>query len=397
MSTLVPVTLTMTELPGAEETETYLAAVASADTDAVKVRTVGAVSIDETFTRISEEDLAKGEGIGLAVALVILVIVFGALVAVGIPLSLALMSIAISVGISSVIATQFDLSFFVINMISMIGLAVGIDYALFVVERYREERRHGRPKLEAIEVTGGTASKAVLFSGLTVVFALLGLFMIPTTIFRSLGLGAVIVVVVAVSAMLTLVPAMLSLLGDKIDWPRRRNYDDPAVIAAQRERDKEAVHGGFWGTITRVVMARPVISIVLAGGLLVALSIPYFDLNTGFNGASTLPPSNVRDGYDVLARDFEAGRLSPIQIVIDGEQGSVEAGITRLEELMAANPVLAAFEPVEWSPNGDLAVIDVNLTTEADSPLARQSITDLRESLVPQAFTGVACLGLRLR
>jgi RND superfamily putative drug exporter len=182
---------------------------------------------------------------------------------------------------------------------------------------------------------------------------------------------------------------MLSLLGDKIDWPRKRNYDDPAAIARQRERDAEAVHGGFWGNITRIVMARPLISLALAAGTLVALSIPYFDLNTGFNGASTLPPSGVREGYDILARDFQAGRLSPIQIVIDGQQGSVEDGIARLEQAMAADAVLSNFEPVQWSANGDLAVIDVNLTTEADSPAARAAISDLRENLVPSAFEGV--------
>ncbi|MDQ2683662.1 MAG: MMPL family transporter, partial [Chloroflexota bacterium] len=389
-STLIPVTLTSSEFPDAEVTERYLEAVAAADSDAVRVRTVGSVSIDEAFTRISEEDLAKGEGIGIGVALIILIVVFGALVAVGVPLILALISIAIATGIASVVSTQFDVSFFVINMISMIGLAVGIDYALFIVERYREERRHGRPKLEAIEVAGGTASKAVLFSGLTVVFALLGLFMIPTTIFRSLGMGAVIVVVIAVSAMLTLIPAMLSLLGDKIDWPRKRNYDDPAAIARQRERDAEAIHGGFWGTITRAVMARPVISLVAAAGVLILLAVPYLDLNTGFNGASTLPPSSVRDGYDILARDFQAGRLSPLQIVVDGDRAVTETGVTQLVALLDADPALTNTEPPVWSDGGNLAVIDINLTTESDSPEARQAIERLRDTVVPQAFTGVA-------
>jgi len=157
--------------------------------------------------------------------LIILVVVFGALVAAGVPIVLALFSIAVAFGLTALIGRFWDLSFFITNMITMIGLAVGIDYALFIVERYREERRRGRPKLEAIEMAGGTASKAVLFSGMTVVFALLGLFLIPTSIFRSLGLGAILVVIVAVAAMLTLIPALLALLGDRIDWPRRRRYD----------------------------------------------------------------------------------------------------------------------------------------------------------------------------
>jgi RND superfamily putative drug exporter len=387
-ATLIPVTLATSELPETADGERYLDAVHSATTDSVRVLTVGAISIDEAFTTISEEDLRKGEGIGIGFALIVLLVVFGALVAIGVPLVLALMSIAIATGVASVIAATTDISFFVTNMISMIGLAVGIDYALFIVERYREERRHGRPKLDAIEVAGGTASKAVFFSGLTVVFALLGLFMIPTTIFRSLGLGAVLVVVVAVLAMLTLIPAMLSLLGDKIDWPRKRNYDDPEAIARQRERDREAIHSGFWGSITRVVMNRPVVALVLAGGLLVALAVPYFDLNTGFNGAGTLPKSDVRDGYDILARDFQAGRLSPIQVVVDGNQGEAGTGISNLLQLLAANPDLANYEPPVWSENGDLAKIEINLNGDSDSPLARSSVELLRDTLVPQAFEG---------
>jgi RND superfamily putative drug exporter len=212
-ATLIPVTLATSELPNKEDGERYLDAVRADATADVRVLSVGAISIDETFTRISEEDLFKGELIGVGFALLVLLVVFFALVAIGVPLILAIMSIAIATGIASVIAATTDISFFVTNMISMIGLAVGIDYALFIVERYREERRHGRPKLDAIEVAGSTASKAVFFSGLTVVFALLGLFMIPTTIFRSLGLGAVLVVIVAVLAMISMLPAMLSILG----------------------------------------------------------------------------------------------------------------------------------------------------------------------------------------
>src|SRR5690606_16976350 len=110
------------------------------------------------------------------------------------------------------------------NMITMIGLAVGIDYALFVIERYREERRRGRERMDAIMTTGGTASKAVAFSGGTVVLALIGMFILPITLFRALAAGAIIVVLLSVLATLTLVPALLGLLGDRIDWPRKRNY-----------------------------------------------------------------------------------------------------------------------------------------------------------------------------
>jgi putative drug exporter of the RND superfamily len=196
-----------------------------------------------------------------------------------------------------------------------------------------------------------------------------------------------------VAAMMTLIPAMLSLLGDKIDWPRKRNYDDPKHIAEQQQRDHETLHGGFWGTITRVVMTRPVISLALAAGLLVALAIPYFDLNTGFNGVSTLPKSDVREGYDVIAAKFQAGQTQPVKIVIDGKQGDIDTGIAKLQQALAADPNLASFEAPVWSPNGDLAVIDVNLTADADSEIARTAVTDLRDTIIPQAFEGLPATG----
>jgi RND superfamily putative drug exporter len=393
-ATLIPVTLASADLPDSSDvSKGYIDSIVGQSTADVEVRSVGAMSGDYTFTSISEEDLQKGEGIGIGFALIVLLIVFGALVAVGVPLALALLSISISTGIASVVASFSEISFFVVNMISMIGLAVGIDYALFIVERYREERRHGRPKLEAIDVAGSTASKAVLFSGLTVVFALFGLFMIPTTIFRSLGLGAVLVVVVAVAAMLTLIPAMLSLLGDRIDWPFKRHYDDPERIARQFQRDRETLHGGFWGSITRIVMARPVAALVLAGGLLVALALPYFDLNTGFNGVSTLPESDVREGYDVLASEFQAGRTQPIKIIIDGKQGEIDSGIAKLQSMLSGNPDLAAYEPVVWGPNGDVAVIDVSLNADSDSAVARTAVQDLRETIIPDALAGLPAEG----
>ena len=233
-SALIPVTTLFTDLPDGGEDKLFLDAITASSTADVEVLPVGAISLNETFSRISGEDLLKGEGVSIVAALIILVVVLGALVGAGLPLLLGIVAIVVASGLAALVARVTDMSFIVTQMISMIGLAVGIDYALFIVERYREERRHGRPKLAAIEVAGGTASKAVLFSGMTVVFALVGLFLLPTTLYRSLGIGAVLVVLVAVAATLTLIPALLALLGDTVDWPRKRTYDDPAQIARQK-------------------------------------------------------------------------------------------------------------------------------------------------------------------
>ncbi len=246
-STIMPITF-IGELSDADNhTDEYLNAIKGQGSDVVQVRTVGDLSINDQFNTIVEEDLAKAEGIGIPAALIILIVVFGALVAAVLPITLAIIAIVVALGLTALIGHAWDLSFFITNMITMIGLAVGIDYALFIVQRYREERKHGRPKYEAIEIAGGTASKAVLFSGMTVVFALIGLFLIPTTIFRSLGLGAILVVLVAVAAMLTLVPAMLGLLGDRINWPRKQKYDD-VEVARQQAYDRELDSQGLLGS-----------------------------------------------------------------------------------------------------------------------------------------------------
>ncbi len=245
-ATLIPVSFA----GGFDEATEHFAAfedvLAQQGTDGYLVATVGDLSIDEEFNAIAEADLQTAEFLGLPIALLILVVVFGALVAAGVPVVLALMSIGIAVGLTAVLGQLFELSFFVVNMITMIGLAVGIDYALFIIDRYREERRRGVAKLDAITTAGGTASRAVFFSGVTVVLALTGMFLIPTTIFRSLGAGAILVVIVAMLATVTLIPAMLSLLGDRIDWPRRRRYD-AATAARQDAYDREMIHSGFWG------------------------------------------------------------------------------------------------------------------------------------------------------
>ncbi|HLI52024.1 MAG TPA: MMPL family transporter, partial [Thermomicrobiaceae bacterium] len=261
-ATIIPVTFSKKQDDVTKaQTTSYLDTVDGESSGAIKVATVGNLSINQTFNDISSKDLQKAEVVGVPAALIILIVVFGALVAAGVPLILSVVAIVTALGLTAILGQVMDLSTYVENMITMIGLAVGIDYALFIVSRYREERQRGLPKLDAIAATGGTASKAVLFSGCTVVLGLAGMLLLPTTIFQSMGAGAVLVVIAAVVAMLTLVPALLSLIGDRVDWPRRRNYPNELVPAAL---DHEEVRRGFWGRAAHVVMARPIVSIILA-------------------------------------------------------------------------------------------------------------------------------------
>lgn len=399
---LIPLTLAGTQDEAIEHAADYRETLKSFSSEGFEVLPVGFISAGEESNVIAEEDLIKGEGFGVAAGLLILVVVFGALVAAGVPILLAIMSITVSFGVTAVLSQIWEPSFFITNMITMIGLAVGIDYALFVVERYREERRNGRGKLDAIGVTGGSASKAVAFSGGTVVLALIGMLIIPTSIFRALATGAIIVVVISVIAALTLVPAMLSLLGDRIDWPRTRDY---ARIARNRNpddvHDVAHVYQGFWGRLTRVVMARPVVSVVATTILLVALSIPYWDIEAGFAGSEALPASSdAHRGFEILNEDFSAGRLSPVQFVIMGDPESAEVGIGRLRSALADVTIPnggdqePAFLPVpegawvRWNEEGTVGLAEVTLSVASNDTRAFDLIDDLRDDVVPAAFDG---------
>ena len=337
----------------------------------------GPATLNNDFIQLAEEGLKKGETIGLAVALVVLVFVFGAVVAGLIPIILAVVAIAIALGAAAVVGQVFDLSFFIGNIITMIGLAVGIDYSLFIVSRYREERSNGLDKLEAIAHAGATAGKAVLFSGLTVVLALTGMLLLPDTGFRSIGVGAILVVLIAITASLTLLPAVLALMGDRIDALKIRGHGKKAQ---QRQ-------GRFWDRITGVVMRQPIVSVALAGGVLLLAAVPYLSMNTGFSGVSTLPDEvESKKAFLVLEREFSGGLGSPVEIVVDGAiTPSAAQTIEHLREALAAD---AAFGPssVEINTAGDLALIAVPLSGDIAGNSAIDLVRDLRGATVPQYF-----------
>ncbi len=181
------------------------------------VQVAGQGALQADFTKIAEEDLRKGESVGVAIALIVLIVVFASIVAALVPIVMGIFAIFVALGLVALIGQLVHFNLFVENMVTMIGLAVGIDYSLFIVSRYREERKKGFDKLEAIGAAGATANRAVFFSGLTVVLALSGMLIIPTTIFRALAGGAIIVTVASLAASMTLLPALLSVLGDRIN------------------------------------------------------------------------------------------------------------------------------------------------------------------------------------
>ena len=229
-----------------------------------RVLITGQATVSQDFEEVAEEGLLKGEIIGVPIAVIILILVFGALVAAFVPIVLAVASIAVAFGAASLLGQFIGLIFFIQNIILMIGFTVGIDYSLFIVARYREERRSGLDKMSAIGKAGSTATRAVSYSGMAVVLGLIGMLLVPSNVFIAIGLGAIFVVIAAVLASMTLLPAILSLMGDGIN-----KLSIPGFSMSQSSSD-ETRPGGFWDKISRGVMRQPVISLIVAGGLLVA-------------------------------------------------------------------------------------------------------------------------------
>lgn len=347
-----------------------------------QVLSAGNGSVSKTFDETSKKDLQQGEMIALPFAIIVLLIVFGAVVAAGIPLLAAIVSIVISVGIAATVGQAFDLSFFVVNMITMIGLAVGVDYSLFVIHRMRDERNAGHDIESAIARTGATASRAVLFSGATVVVALAGLFIVPSSIYRSLAIGAIAVAVVAVAAALTLLPAVLRLLGDRVNALR------PPFVG---RRNADAQARGLWARTTSLVMAHPLISTAASAALLIAAAVPLLTIQLGMGGVSTLPENTEpRQGFEILKQEFAGGAFSPMKVVIDGDPSdpAVRAAIASLTERLKADGAFS--EPtIETSPRGDLVVVSAAPTDDPESGVAHDALNRVRAQYVPGAFQGV--------
>ena len=351
------------------------------DEEGVEAAMTGELTLDEDFSKLSEQDLQEGElFFGAPAALIILLLVFGTVVAGVIPLVLAVLSIVVALALTALLGQVFDLSVFVTNMIFGMGLALGIDYSLFILSRFREERSQGREKLDAIETAGATASRAVLFSGAAFVLAMLGLELVPHTIMRSLATGAILVGIVSVIAALTLLPAVLSLLGDGIERLRIPFFGRRAMRPESR----------FWGSIVAAVMRRPVVSLVAAVGLLLAAAVPVLSMDSGSAGISTLPDRfESKQGFLLLNREFPGQTTDPVRIVVDGDTTSpdVREAVEGLQTELGSREIFGE-ATTETSADGMLVVLTMPVAGDAVSSEAVAAVRELRDDVIPAAFAG---------
>jgi putative drug exporter of the RND superfamily len=345
--------------------------------DGFSVVMTGEGTLDHDFNDLSQHDLKSGElEFGLPAALIILILVFGAVVAGLIPLVMAIVAIIVALGLCAPIAAIFSLSVFFVNMLTGMGLALGIDYSLFVVSRYREERGHGRDEHAAIAAAGATASRAVLFSGSVFVIALTGMLLVPSNVMKSLAVAAIAVGIVSVAAALTLLPALLGKLGDRVNALR---------VPFFRGGTGES---RFWGAIVRAVMRQPVLYLVTFSALLIAAAVPTLGLNLGASGVSTLPNRlESKKGFEALVRDFPKASSSPALIAVQGDEHSpqVRAAIRRLRTELGSDP---AFGRSDLRFGNGVAAIGVELGGDKTGQRTLDAIRNLRSTLIPQAFHG---------
>jgi uncharacterized membrane protein YdfJ with MMPL/SSD domain len=342
----------------------------------------GQRTLDRDFNKLSQHDLQSGElQVGLPAALIVLLLAFGTVVAGLVPLMITLPSIVVALGLVAVLAHAFSLSIFTINMLTGMGLALAIDYALFVVSRFREERGKGRDKLDAIAASSTTASRAVVFSGTTFVIAMFGMLIVPSSIMRSLAVGAIIVGIVSVIASATLLPALLGLLGDGVDRLR-------IPIVGRRSVETANPEGRFWSAIVRAVLRRPGLSLAASVAVLVTAAVPLFGMHVGTSGVTALPDRfESKQGFADLARTFPRASADPVEVVVakGAPDPAAQRALARLRTTLAADPRFGRGD-IGRSPDGRVAVLSVPIQGDASSDASVAAVRHLRSTLVPSAF-----------
>jgi uncharacterized membrane protein YdfJ with MMPL/SSD domain len=345
----------------------------------------GEFTADRDFTTLSQQDLEKGElEFGLPVALLVLLLVFGAVVAGLLPVLVAVVSIVIALGLTALVGQAFDLSVYVVNMISGMGLALGIDYSLFVVSRFREERRLGSERLDSIATVGSTASRAVLFSGTAFVLAMLGMVLVPDTILRSLATGAVLVGIVTVLAALTLLPAILTLIGDGVNALR-------VPWLGRRAQEEAGAEGRVWSRVVRSVTRMPVVAAALSVVALLAVAAPLLTIHTGLTGVRELPDRfHAKRGFTMLQEEFGVGTPDSVQVVVEGDVGSarLKSAIAKLGQRMGAEPAFLTPD-VSTSPDGQVANVEAFVVGDSRDERALDAVQRLRSTVVPELFGGL--------
>jgi RND superfamily putative drug exporter len=342
----------------------------------------GDASAEKGVVEAYDEDLGKAGALSLPITLIVLVLTFGSLVAAGIPLLLALTAVFATFGLVALSSVLLPVAMQAPAMVLLIGLAVGVDYSMFYLKRERQERAAGSNPQAALEIAAATSGRSVLISGLTVIVAMAGMFLTRDATFSSLALATILVVAVAVVGSLTVLPAVLSRLGDKVELGRV-----PFVGRLRRDNGE----GRVWGPIVDRVLRRPALWAALSAGVLVALALPALQLHLAAQGTESFPKSiEVIKTYDLMQEAFP-GTALPANVVVqapDVTAPAVQDAIGELQRRALASG--QAFEPIAVSVNNDATVANITLPIAGNGTDAASNAAFhmLRDEVVP-ATVGV--------
>jgi putative drug exporter of the RND superfamily len=320
------------------------------------------------------------EAAGILSAMIIMLVAFGSIVAMGLPILTALFGIAIGFAFEDMVSHILNVPVFAPEMLAMIGLGVGIDYALFIVTRYRQGLFEGRDPRQATATSLATSGRAVLFAGCTVVISLLGLFVLQLPFLQGLAVGTIAAVVLVMTAALTILPAMLGFAGRAID---RMHVPRLLQTGAKPAPDS------FWYRWSRLIQRRAWLSAILALAVLVLLALPLFSMRMAFTDSGNDPTSlTTRQAYDLLAQGFGPGFNGPLVVATPLSGSGDGAALAKLDVALRSTPGIAFATPVQVSADKSAAVIVAYPTTSPQSAATSALVTHLRSTVIPETTAG---------
>jgi RND superfamily putative drug exporter len=321
------------------------------------------------------------ESVGLVAAVLILLLVFGSFLVMGLPLLSALIGLGSGLLLVGVAARFGDFSTITPSFVAMIGLGIGIDYALFIITRHRQALNAGASPEEAVVTAVETSGRAVLTAGSLVVIALMGLYVIGIPFIGNLGIAAAIVVAVNVLVAVTLLPAVLSLVGRNLDrWRIERLYHDGSAADSER---------GFGHRWSEQIQRRPWLWVLAGTAIPLLLAIPVLQMQLGFSNDGTKPESfHSRRAFDLTVAGFGPGFVSPLVVVVERDGRLEQPALQRLQTSIQGSPGVALVAPPNISPDGSAAVLQVVPTAGSSDPRTAALVDRLRDSVIPPATAG---------
>jgi len=353
---------------------------AKADLPGITVQYGGTVTLNKEISGQVSTDLRRAELVSLPIVLVLLIVIFGSLVSAGLPLAVGILAIVGASAVLRLLTTFVSVSVFALNLVTVLGLGMAVDYALFVVSRFREELDRQPTVQRALTRTMATAGRTVAFSGVTIAASLASLTLYPETFLRSMGYGGVAVVLLDVVAATTVLPALLAILGHRVNslrlpvpWMKSNTKADVEQPASGQ--DGTVAETGGWYRLAHSVMRRPLVYTVAIVVVLAVMAAPFANVIFGGYTATVLPVSAPgRVVSDTLARDFPSNATNPIQVVVEGVQNPavIPAYVKRLGSVQGATGAAVA------AVHGDNVLVQVAFNGDPISSAARDALARVR-------------------